>query len=86
MSTVNTSNIAADVAAVQGVAGTILATIEEVDPAVGVPVETAEKLVTLIGGMVSAALTALQNASGEPITTATITALLPNATPLPEPS
>ena len=83
---VDTTTIAADVTAVQGVAQTILSTIEAVDPEVGVPVEVAANLVTLIGGLVTAALTALQNASGEPITAATLEALLPNPDPLPPPT
>ena len=83
---VDTTTIQSDVTAVQGVAQTILTTIEAIDPAVGVPAGVAANLVTLIGGLVTAALTALQNASGEAITAESITALLPNATPLPEPS
>lgn len=81
----DTSTLAVDVTAVQGVALTILATLEAVDPAIGVEAEVAANLVTLIGGLVTAALTALQNAQGVPITAESIMALLPNPEPLPEP-
>jgi hypothetical protein len=82
---VNLDTLATDVTEVQTVAGSILATIEQADPAVGVPVEVAEQAVTLLGDLVSAALTAWSNASGIPITVESVTALLPNATPLPLP-
>lgn len=77
--------IAADVGVVQGVAGEILTTIEGVDPAVALPAEAAQAILTMVGNLITAALTAWQTASGQPITTETITALLPNPTPLPEP-
>lgn len=82
----NAGAIATAVGGVEGVAGTILATIEAVDPALDVPAEAAAGVVTLIGSMVTKALGALQTASGEPVTVETLTALLPEATPLPEPS
>jgi hypothetical protein len=79
------SALATDITAVQGVAGTILATIEAVDPAVALPAATAGTVVVLLGDMVTAALTAWSNASGIPITVESITALLPDPTPLPLP-
>jgi hypothetical protein len=79
------SALATDITAVQGVAGTILSTIEAVDPAVALPAATAGTVVGLLGDMVTAALTAWSNASGIPITVESVTALLPNPTPLPLP-
>ena len=79
------ATVGTDVTAVQGIAQTILDTIEAVDPAVGATVEEAANIVNLLAGLVTAALTALQNATGTPITVESVTALLPNPTPLPEP-
>lgn len=82
----NAGTLATDVTAVQGVAGSILATIEAVDPAADVPAEIAGEALTLLAQLATAALNAWSNASGEPITIESVTALLPNPTPLPEPS
>lgn len=81
----NTSTLAADVQEVQNISNTILATIETLDPAVASEAELAGQLETLVGGLVTAALTALQNAQGAVIDAETITALLPNPEPLPLP-
>lgn len=81
----NTDTLIADIGTVQGVAGQILATIEAVDPAAGLPVEATESAMALIGSLVTAALQAWSNASGIPITPDTIAALLPDPTPLPLP-
>jgi hypothetical protein len=81
----NAGTLATDVTEVQGVAGTILSTIEALDPAVDVPAETAGAALTLLGGLVTAALTAWSNASRIPITVESVAALLPDATPLPLP-
>jgi hypothetical protein len=82
---VNAGTLATDIGTVQGVAGEILTTIEAVDPAADVPAEAAQAALTLIASLVTAALTAWSNASGTPITIASVTALLPDPTPLPEP-
>lgn len=79
------AQLTTDVTAVQGVATTILSTIESVDPAVDVPASEASAALALVAQLVTAALTAWSNASGTAITAETITALLPNSTPLPEP-
>jgi hypothetical protein len=79
------AQLTTDVTAVQGVATTILSTIEAVDPAVGVPAEEAAVAIALVAQLVTAALTAWSNASGTAITADSITALLPDSTPLPEP-
>ena len=52
---------------------------------VELPVEAAEVVLPILGKLVAAAVTGYSNASGTPITIETITALLPNATPLPKP-
>jgi hypothetical protein len=80
-----TATLATDITAVQGISSTILTTIAAVDPAVAVPAETAQALVTLLGGLVSAALTAAANASGVPITVASVTALGITDAPIPIP-
>lgn len=77
--------LAVDITEVQGMAGTILTTIETLDPAVEVPAEMAQGALTLLADLVTAALTAWSNASGIPITVESITALLPDSTPLPLP-
>jgi hypothetical protein len=82
----NAAQLATDVTAVQAVSETILSTIATVDPEVAVPAETAAALVTLLGDLVSAALTAAANASGVPITVASVTALGITDPPLPIPA
>ena len=79
------AQLTTDVTAVQGVATTILSTIEAVDPAVDVPAAEAAAALALVAQLVTAALTAWSNASGTAITADSITALLPDSTPLPEP-
>lgn len=80
------TQVATDVSTVQTIGNTILSTIAGLDPAVDVPAETAGTILNLAAGLATAALTALSNASGTPITAESVMALLPNATPLPEPS
>jgi chemotaxis protein CheY-P-specific phosphatase CheC len=80
------AQVAADVTAAQAIGNTILDTVSAVDPAADVPAAEAGAILNLTGQLVSAALTAWSNASGTPITAETVAALLPNATPLPEPS
>ena len=82
----NAAQLATDVTAVQAVSETILSTIATVDPEVAVPAETAAALVTLLGVLVSAALTAAANASGVPITVARVTAVGITDPPLPIPA
>jgi hypothetical protein len=82
----NAGQLAADITAVQAVSGTILTTIAAVDPAVAVPAETAQALVALLGTLISAALTAAANASGVPITVASVQALGIDDAPLPVPA
>lgn len=80
------AQVATDVNAVQSIGNSILTTVAGVDPAADVPVAEAGAILNLTAGLVTAALTALSNASGTPITAETVMALLPNAVPLPEPS
>ena len=77
--------LANDVKAVQGVSDAILKQIEELDPAAAVPAAAADLAVTTLGDLVTKALTAWSNASGIPITGASVAALAPNATPLTAP-
>jgi hypothetical protein len=81
-----TTEVTTAVTETQAVGDTILATLEAVDPAVDIPAATAATILDLIAELVSKALTAYSAASGTPITTATIEALLPNATPLTAPT
>jgi hypothetical protein len=67
-------------------AGTVLETIAAVDPAVAIPVATAEGIVSLVGGLITKALLAWSAASGTPITQASVLALLPDNTPLVAPT
>jgi hypothetical protein len=83
---VTAGQVATDVTAVQQVGNTILSTIEAVDPAIDVPANEASVILTLVASLATAALTAWSNASGTPITVESVTALLPNATPLPTPT
>ncbi len=82
----NIAGVVTAVQEVQTVSGTILATIEATDPAVTSEAETAGALVTLIGSLISSALTAYSAASGTPITVESVQALLPDATPLNAPT
>jgi hypothetical protein len=71
---------------VRAASATVLAILEGLDPALDVPAEAAGGVVTELTGLVTAALTALQNASGEAVTPDTIAALMPNPTPLTPPT
>lgn len=81
-----TAQIQADITAAQAVGNTILTTVATLDPAAAVPAATAEAVLALTASLVSAALNAYSNASGIPITVASVQALLPNSTPLTEPT
>jgi hypothetical protein len=74
-----------DIAAVQASGDAILASIEGADPAVALPAEAAATVLNLTASLVTAAITAFQNASDTPITAESIAALMPDATPLPAP-
>ena len=79
---VTIQQVTQDIQAVQGIAGEVMSTIEGLDPALAAPIEA----VQAIEALVTAALTAWSNASGTPITVASVQALLPNPTPLTGPT
>jgi len=83
--TPTTTTVATDVQTVQSVAGTVLATIEALDPGLSGAVTLTEDVITELGALVTAALNAWSNAAGQPINATTIAALFPYPTPLPEP-
>ena len=64
----------------------ILQTIGELDPAVAVPVATAEGIVAIVTGLITKGLAAWSAASGVPITQASVLALLPDNTQLDAPT
>lgn len=64
----------------------VLQAVENLDPAVEVPVAAAEGIVALISGLIGKALSAWSAASGTPITQASVLALLPADTPLDAPT
>ena len=72
----------ADMDAVVTVAQEGLKTVEELAPGMDVPAEIAGAILPLVEQLVSNALTAWSNASGQPITVETVTLLLPDPTPL----
>lgn len=78
----NAGAISTAVSEVQAIGDTILATLEQVDPAVSVPAATAEVILDLAAKYAVKALTAWSNASGTPITVESIQSLLPNPDPL----
>ena len=71
---------------IQSDAATVLETIAAVDPALELPVATAEGIVSIVGGLITKALSAWSAASGIPITQASVLALLPDNTPLDAPT
>lgn len=81
-----TAQIQADVTAAQAVGNTILTTLSEIDPATAPTAAAAEAVMALTASLVSAALTAYSNATGTPITVASVQALLPDSTPLTAPT
>lgn len=74
-----------DVTAVVASGNAILTAIEGADPGVALEAGLAQTVLDTLAGLVQAALTAWSNASGVPITVASVQALLPNPAPLPEP-
>jgi hypothetical protein len=77
--------VAADIGAVKNSADAILTAVEGAVPGEALPLATAGAVIDELGTLIQAAVTAWSNASGTPITVETLQALLPNATPLPEP-
>lgn len=71
---------------VQAIGDAILVEIGSVVPGEAVPAATAQAVLDLLSQLASKAITAWGAASGTPITTETITALLPNQTPLTLPN
>lgn len=72
--------------AVTAIAEQGLKTVEGFVPSVALPAEIAGAVLPLIEDLVAKALTAWSKASGQPITVETVTALLPDATPLTPPT
>lgn len=71
---------------VQQIGDAILAEVGTLVPGLEAPAATAQKIVDLLAQLASKAITAWGAASGTPITTETISALLPNQTPLTPPT
>lgn len=78
--------VSTDITSATTIANTILATIEAVDPAAELPAAEAGTVIDLTASLVTAALAAYSNASGTPINATTIAALMPDPTPLSEPT
>ncbi len=79
------AEVSGAVSEVQAAAGTVLAVLEAADPGIALDAEAADNVVTLLGDVVTKALNAISAASAEPITSASVLALLPNPTPLTAP-
>lgn len=75
-----------DISGAAGVSEQILELVVGLDPDVAIPAEILEKLLPLLVTYLSKGLNAWSNASGQPITVETVTALLPNQTPLSLPT
>ena len=75
----------ADMDSVVTVAAQGLKTVEELDPGLTLPAEIADAILPVVEQLVSSALSAWSNASGQPITVETVTLLLPDPTPLTPP-
>jgi uncharacterized YccA/Bax inhibitor family protein len=67
---------------IEQVSNEVLAEIQALDPALALPVTAIEAL----EGLVTAAINAWSTATGQPVTVASLTALLPNPTPLTPPT
>ena len=74
--------VAQDVEGIGQIAEAILTEVSAVDPAVGASVAA----VTLVADLATKAIAAWGNAAGQPVTAESIAALMPNATPLSEPT
>lgn len=80
------ATVSADITSATTIANTILQAIEAVDPAAELPAAEAGTVIDLTASLVTAALAAYSNASGTPINATTIAALMPDPTPLSEPT
>lgn len=67
---------------IEQVSNEVLAEIQALDPALALPVTA----VTALEGLVNAAISAWSAANGQPVTVASLQALLPNAAPLTPPT
>lgn len=72
--------------AITSIAEQGLKTVEGFVPSAAVPAEIVGAVLPLVEQLVAKALTAWSKASGEAITVETVTALLPDATPLTPPT
>lgn len=81
----DTSTVITAVQETQAIGDTILATLSAVDPAVALPDAAAQQILDLVAQMATKALTAWSASSGVAITAESVTALLPNPTPLTAP-
>lgn len=82
----DTGTVTTIVTDVQTLGDAILEEVGALIPGADVPAATAEKVVDLLAQFATKALTAWGAASNTPITPETITALLPNPTPLTQPT
>lgn len=71
---------------ITGLAETGLKTAAGFDPILEIPVEIADAVVPVLEQLIEKAVTAYSGASGTPITVASLTALLPDMTPLNKPT
>jgi hypothetical protein len=85
MATVTAGQVVSVVQETQAVADTILATIQGVDPGAALESGTLEVVIDATATMAAKAIQAWSQASGEPITAASVMELLPDAAPLDQP-
>lgn len=79
------ADVSAVVTEIEAIADSILKELEAV-PAIAGAAGIADTVVELLGSLLSKALLAWSAASGTPITVESVQALLPNSTPLTEPT
>lgn len=82
----NTTTVTSTIAEAQAIGDEILATLEIVVPGTAVPDALAQKLLDLISKYAQTAIAGWSAASGTPITPESVAALMPDQTPLPDPS
>lgn len=82
----DSTTVVAVVTDVQTIGDEILETLSTFAPGVAVPAEAAQVILDLIAKFASKAISAYSAASGTPITAETLTALLPNISPLSAPT
>lgn len=80
------SNTLDIVAAIETDAKAILAVVSAADPGIAGEIAVGEQVASLVEGLVAKALQAFAAAKGVPITPDSVTALLPNPTPLTPPT